>query len=41
VIRSIAEPQADIVAGYAPSMPLITMSEEEKSALVDYIESLG
>lgn len=41
VRRSIEEPQAEIVAGYGASMPLIPMSEEEKSALVDYIESLG
>lgn len=41
VRRSIEEPQADIVAGYNASMPVIPMSEEEKSALVDYIESLG
>jgi hypothetical protein len=40
VIRSIEEPQADIVAGYAASMPRIPMSEEERSALVGYIESL-
>ncbi len=41
VRRSIEEPQADIVAGYSASMPVVPMSEEEKSALVDYIESLG
>ncbi|HUF94795.1 MAG TPA: hypothetical protein VMO52_01820 [Acidimicrobiia bacterium] len=41
VRRSIEEPQADIVAGFSASMPLIPMSEEETSALVDYIESLG
>ena len=41
VRRSIEEPQADIVAGYGASMPAVPMSEEEKSALVDYIESLG
>jgi len=41
VRRSIEEPQADIVAGFGPSMLVIPMSEEEKSALVDYIESLG
>jgi cytochrome c oxidase subunit 2 len=41
VRRSIDEPQADIVAGFSASMPPIPMSEEEESALVDYIESLG
>lgn len=41
VRRSIEEPQADIVAGFSASMPVLPMSEEEKSALVDYIESLG
>ncbi len=41
VRRSIEEPQAEIVAGYSASMPVIPMSEEEKSVLVDYIESLG
>jgi cytochrome c oxidase subunit II len=41
VRRSIEEPSADIVAGYNASMPVVPMSDEEKSALVDYIESLG
>lgn len=41
VRRSIEEPQADIVAGFSGSMLVVPMSEEEKSALVDYIESLG
>ncbi len=41
VRRSIEEPNADIVAGYNASMPVVPMSEEEKSALVEYIESLG
>lgn len=41
VRRSIEEPHAEIVAGYNASMPVIPMSEEEKSALVEYIESLG
>jgi cytochrome c oxidase subunit 2 len=41
VRRSIEEPQADIVAGFSASMPVVPMDEEEKSALVDYIESLG
>lgn len=41
VRRSIDEPQADIVAGYIGSMPVVPMSDEERSALVDYIESLG
>lgn len=41
VRRSIEEPQADIVAGFSASMPVVPMSDEEKSALVDYIESLG
>jgi cytochrome c oxidase subunit 2 len=41
VRRSIDEPQADIVAGYSASMPVVPMSDEERSALVDYIESLG
>lgn len=40
VRRAINEPQAEIVAGFSASMPLIPMSEEEESALVDYIESL-
>lgn len=40
VRRSIEEPRAEIVAGFSASMPVVPMSEEEKSALVDYIESL-
>jgi cytochrome c oxidase subunit 2 len=41
VRRSLEEPQADILAGYGASMPVVPMSDDEKSALVDYIESLG
>ncbi|MDH3189250.1 MAG: cytochrome c [Acidimicrobiia bacterium] len=39
--RSIEDPQADIVEGYGRSMPTIPMTDAERSALVDYIESLG
>lgn len=41
LIRAIEEPQADIVEGYGRSMPAIPMTDAERSALVDYIESLG
>jgi len=38
--ESILEPNADIAKGYQPIMPKISMTDEELSALVDYIKSL-
>lgn len=39
--KSIREPQAQIVKGFAPIMPVTDMSDEELAALLAYIESLG
>jgi cytochrome c oxidase subunit 2 len=38
--KSILEPNADIVKGFPPVMPLEKMTNEELTALVDYIKSL-
>jgi cytochrome c oxidase subunit 2 len=39
--RSIREPQAQVVKGFSPIMPKIDVTDDELSALVAYIESLG
>ena len=39
--RSIREPQAQVVKGFAPIMPPAQVSDDELAALVRYIESLG
>ena len=39
--RSIEDPDAQVVSGYRPTMPLIPLSAEEKSQLISYIGSLG
>ena len=39
--RSIREPQAQLVKGFAPIMPPTALSDQEVAALVAYIQSLG
>ena len=39
--RAIREPQAQVVKGFAPVMPPATLSNDELTALVAYIQSLG
>ena len=39
--RSIREPQAQLVKGFAPIMPPAALSDQEVAALVAYIQSLG
>jgi cytochrome c oxidase subunit 2 len=39
--RSILEPQADVVKGFAPIMPKTQLSEDEVAALLAYIRSLS
>jgi cytochrome c oxidase subunit 2 len=39
--RSIREPQAQLVQGFAPIMPKTEMNDDELAALVAYIASLG
>ncbi|WP_019141860.1 cytochrome c oxidase subunit II [Noviherbaspirillum massiliense] len=39
--KSIRDPNAQVVKGFAPIMPKIEMSDEEVNALVAYIQSLG
>ena len=41
VRRSITEPDADVVAGFAPSMPRVPLSESEIDALVAYLREVG
>lgn len=42
LIRSIRQPQADIVAGFTTvTMPTIDLTDQEIEALVDHIRSLG
>jgi cytochrome c oxidase subunit 2 len=38
--KHITEPNVDIVKGYPPVMPKVSLTEEELTALVDYIKSL-
>src|SRR5512136_316780 len=38
--KSLLEPNADVVKGFPPVMPLEKMADEELAALVDYIKSL-
>jgi cytochrome c oxidase subunit 2 len=40
VRRSIAEPAADIVEGYQPVMPKLELTEEEITAIVEYLKTL-
>jgi cytochrome c oxidase subunit 2 len=37
----ITDPQARHVKGFPPVMPKVPLSDEELSALVDYIKTLG
>lgn len=37
--HSITDPNADIVAGFAPTMPALPMQDEELRALVEYIKT--
>lgn len=39
--RSISDPNAQVVQGFAPIMPKVGVSEDELAALVAYIESQG
>lgn len=39
--RSIVEPQAQVVKGFPPIMPATVLGDEEVTALVAYIQSLG
>ncbi|CAN5662161.1 hypothetical protein BH10ACT3_BH10ACT3_16120 [soil metagenome] len=41
VRRSINEPAADVVDGFSPIMPQFKLSDDQVSALVAYIRSLG
>jgi cytochrome c oxidase subunit 2 len=38
--RSILKPQADIVKGYPPVMPVISLTDEELNAVIDYLKNL-
>ena len=38
--RSVLHPEADIVKGYPPVMPAITMTHEELEEIIEYLESL-
>jgi cytochrome c oxidase subunit 2 len=38
--RSILKPQADIVNGYPPVMPVITLTNDELNAVIDYLKNL-
>ena len=38
--ESILRPQAQTSAGYAPVMPMLELSEEEVTALIEYIKTL-
>jgi cytochrome c oxidase subunit 2 len=38
--RSILKPQADIVKGYPPVMPVINLTDEELNAVIDYLKNL-
>ena len=38
--RSILNPEADIVKGYPPIMPVIPLTEEELEAIINYLEGL-
>lgn len=39
--RSIVEPDAQVVEGYRPVMPVFELTPEELDTLVDYIAGLG
>ena len=39
--KSIIDPQAQVVKGFAPIMPKLEVSDEELAALITYIESLS
>ncbi len=41
VVRSIRDPDADVVDGFNPVMPTLDLSEGEIDDVVAYIESLG
>ncbi|MGH9214870.1 MAG: c-type cytochrome [Acidimicrobiales bacterium] len=41
VVRSIRDPDADVVGGFNPVMPTLNLSEGEIDDVVAYIESLG
>lgn len=41
VTRSIRDPQAEVVDGYAAIMPSVDLSQGEIDAIVAYIEALG
>jgi cytochrome c oxidase subunit 2 len=41
LIRSIVEPDADVVEGYTVRMPEYTLSDEDVRSIVTYIEELG
>jgi cytochrome c oxidase subunit 2 len=38
--RSILKPQADIVKGYPPVMPVINLTDEELNDVIDYLKNL-
>ena len=38
--KSVLHPEADIVKGYPPIMPVIAMTDEELEEIVEYLESL-
>jgi len=40
IVRSILEPRADIVKGYPPVMPQISMTDDERKAVVAYLETV-
>jgi len=40
LLRAIAEPNADMVAGYRGGMPTVQLTDEERAALVAYIKAL-
>ncbi|HUG08768.1 MAG TPA: hypothetical protein VMP13_07735 [Acidimicrobiia bacterium] len=41
VRRAIADPTADVVAGYGPTMPRLPLDESEVDRLVEWVRSLG
>jgi cytochrome c oxidase subunit 2 len=41
VVRSIRDPDAQVVDGYAPIMPSLDLTDAEIDALVAYLEALG
>lgn len=40
VRRSINDPEADVVAGYGPTMPRLPLDESEVDLLVEWVRSL-